>query len=432
MKGKLKIAYIVVGEDLTTPLLQRQVIELLGDIKQRIDDATITLFAFYGIPTIINHRPDIAKSKNFLNDLGIGLVIIPTICPWPIPNVKIKKTDVGWRPDLVWNRRAVRFFKVISLPAMSWIRLVGGYRLFHCRSYPSTSAAIFMKQFIRNTSVLFDPRSDFPEENVTAGSWGKESKDFKYWKSEEQRLLQLADAVACIGPTYVRHFRNNVESFNYFVVPNNVRCNDFKRDLSVRVKVRRLLGIEDHEAVFVYLGDMTEHGWHQPRFYKTFYQSLAQHTGTFRFLFLVPKHSANLVSDAFRNENNIIVASPPYGKIAEYLAAADYGMMFLHQSKIAVGTKIGEYLAASLPIIVNENCIGAVELLKTHTNLGYNISLGLGDLDNFNRFCETDILKIKNMLRTGALLSAFALNYFDNSVIADRYAQQYRALASIC
>jgi hypothetical protein len=194
------------------------------------------------------------------------------------------------------------------------------------------------------------------------------------------------------------------------------------------VKVRGLLGIEDHEAVFVYLGDMTEHGWHRPGFYKTFHHNLARHIDAFRFLFLTPEHSANLVSDAFSSEDRIIVASPPYGKIAEYLAAADYGMMFLHHSKIAVGTKIGEYLAASLPVIVNENCIGAVELLERHANLGYKIHLGLGDLDDSNRFCETDALQINNLLRTDSLFGDFALNYFDNSVIAECYSQQYRTL----
>lgn len=428
MKQKTKIAYIVVGEDLTSPLLQRQVIELLGDIKQRMGEASITLFLFYGIPSIINHRRDIAKSRKVLSDLGISLAIIPTVCPWPIPNAKLNKTNVGWRPNSDWNRRAVRLFKVFSFPVLASIRLVGRFTIFHCRSYPSTSAAIFLKRFIPRTSVLFDPRSDFPEENVTAGHWRKESNDFKYWKSEERQLLKSSNVVACIGPTYVRHFRNNIASFNYFVAPNNVRCGEFKRDVSVRVKKREMLGIEDHDAVFTYLGDMTSNGWHRPDFYKKFYDTLAQCMNAFRFLFLVPKASANLVKDTFNGESRIIVASPPYGKISEYLAAADYGMMFLHQSKVAVGTKIGEYLAASLPIVVNENCIGAVSLLESNPNLGCKISLGLGDLDRSNHFCEANLVELNNVVKTANELSGFATNYFDNSRVADCYIKQYREL----
>jgi glycosyltransferase involved in cell wall biosynthesis len=425
---KLKIAYIVVGENLAVPLLRRQVVELLGDVKRNMGDGDITLFLFLGIATVLRLRADLQATRLRLRELGIPLVVIPTICPWPIPNFRFMKTN-RWQPKGAWNRWAVIFFKVLSFPVLAFLRLVGGYKIFHCRSYPATAAAIFLKQFITSTSVLFDPRSDFPEESVSAGSWGSESRDFKYWKKEEKRLLQASDVVACIAPSYVRHYQQSTESFNYFIAPNNVRCSEFKREPSVRNKIRRFLDFGDSDAVFTYLGDMTERAWHRPSFYRSFYDSLIQLTNAFRFLFLVPECSASFVKNVFRNDNRVVVVSPSFREIPEYLAAADYGMMFLHRAKIAVGTKISEYLAASLPIIVNENCIGAVELLERYPGLGCKVNLGLGELDSCQQCDENTIAHLRELLYAGDSLHEYAINHYDNSVIAKRYVEQYRRMA---
>lgn len=431
MTQKLKIAYIVVGEDLAQPLLRRQVVELLGDIKRLMGDGDITLFLFLEILTVFRCRADLRATRLQLREHGIRLMLIPTVCPWPIPNLKLIKTSVGWRwrPVTAWNRWASSLFKGFSLPPLAFIRLVGGFKIFHCRSYPSTSAAIFLKQLIASTAVLFDPRSDFPEENVAAGSWGDGSRDFKYWKREERRMLQAADSVACIGPSYVTHYQKNTESFNYFIAPNNVRCGEFKRDPSARKEIRELLNIGDHDAVFVYIGDMTERAWHRPSFYKSFYDALASQTQAFRFLFLVPEYSARLLRDAFRDDKKVIVVSPSYREIAEYLAAADYGMMFTHKARTAVGTKIFEYLAASLPFVINENCVGAVELLERHPGFGCKVNLGLGDLDSCRQFDENTMTRLHGLLNSVDSLSEYAVEHFDNSAVAKSYVEQYRKMA---
>ncbi len=421
---KGKVAYLVVGENLNSELLRRQVVELLGVVKSKEPNLDVTLFLFHGVLTLINRRNDIRQSKKILKDLDIRLVVIPNICPWPVPNLRFIKTDVGWRPYSIWNRFAASLFTVLTLPLMLILRLVLGYKLYHCRSYPATSAAIALKHIVPDTSVIFDPRSDFPEENVTSGSWSLNSKNFLYWKSAEKRFLINANAVALIGPTYLEHYMNNVSSFSYFYVPNNVDFSFFKRNSSTRVIVRKELAIDEDEKVYVYLGGMSRSGWHRPDFYVEFYDQLERMGIRFKILFIVPKFVLNIVKKAFDKRAKIIVVSIDFSDVGKYLSAADYGVMFLHKSKIAVGTKIGEYLSASLPIIVNNNCIGACRLINEHPMLGKIITLGLGDLDTVVDVTNEQVA-FQPMQQS---ISDFALNYFDNSAIANQYLRKYKEL----
>lgn len=431
MVDRPKVGYLVVGENLNSDLLVRQVVELLGDIKAKAEDIEITVFSFQGVLTIYNHRKDNSFTRERLKNLGIRFFVIPNICPWPVPNLSFKKTDVGWRPNGTWNKVAVLFFQWLSLPVMIFLRVFCGYKLFHCRSYPATSIAIFLKKFISDTAVLFDPRSDYPEENVTAGVWGDESKTFYFWKDAERRFLKKADAVACIGPTYVDHYRKNLESFNYFISPNNVSCRKFQRNLAHRRKIRADFGIAESEHTYIYLGGMSNHGWHRPDFYLKFYDRLSKMTENFKFIFLVPKHAAGIVEDAFGSRKNVFVISPELDEVGKYLSAADFGMMFFHTSKIAVGTKIGEYMAASLPVVVNKNCIGAVELIKNNQELGCVVGLGLGDLDLKDEFNENDFGLLGKLLRSDDKIFNFAQSYFDNEKVSDVYVKQYRRLLDL-
>ncbi len=428
MKKSLKIAYLITGENLASPLLRRQVVELLGDIRRLITDGQITVFLFYSVPAILAHRNDIAVSRKRFSESGIRLVVVPTLCPWPLPNPRIKRTPTGWRPVAVWGRWSIRFFKLLSLPILAWLRVARGYRLFHCRSYPSTSAAVFLKHFVPSTSVLFDPRSDFPEENVTAGNWKRDSRQFRYWKQEETRLLEKSDYVACIGPSYVNAFQKSAASFNYFIAPNNVRCDEFRRKIAQRESLRHSLSIHDDEFVFTYLGTLTATGWHRPAFYLAFYEQLAKLNLRFQFLILVPDAQASLVKHVFHGQKGVIVASPSHDEVGTYLTVADAGMMFFHQAKIALGTKIPEYLAASLPVIVNENCRGAVDLIDRNPELGMIVNLGLGGMDDRLQV-DSDILeRLRERARSPESLAAYAADTFDNAAIARQYALKYRTM----
>ena len=62
------------------------------------------------------------------------------------------------------------------------------------------------------------------------------------------------------------------------------------------------------------------------------------------------------------------------------LSVIDYGLLYLDKEKIALGTKIAEYIVMGVPIIINENIQSAADLVREH-NCGEIVNIGLGDLD---------------------------------------------------
>lgn len=420
----MKIGYIVVGEDITSPLLQRQVVELLIEIKKSNPDVEIAIFNFQSFFSILNHYKDLRSLSSILRIKKIRHFVIPNICPWPIPSLKFKKLAVGWRPYTVWNRLAAKVFSVAALPFFFVFQKIMGCNIFHCRSYPATLAAIKYKGLFHHTKVIFDPRSDFPEEGVTAGYWMENGKDFNYWKSTEIDLLEKSNATALIGPTYLSHYNNSTSNFKYFLVPNNVDVNFFKRDLIARERIRRDLEIPDDALVFVYLGALTQDGWHRTEFYKKFYDKVIKKNKKYSLLLLIPEHNARSVKDIFFDSPRVRILSPDYNQVSKYLSVADIGLMFFHKRKIAVGTKIGEYLCCDIPVIVNGNCLGAVDLIEQNRDFGCVIGLGLGD-DDANVFIdEFKISELKNYRP-----SQKSTAYFDIKSIASRYKSQYDEIA---
>lgn len=429
MKYAQHVAYLTVGEDIYSPLLRRQVLELLCEIKRQNPYLQITLFSFLAFHTILNHREGLRQAREFMESSGIRLRIIPSLVPWPLPHFTFHKTDVGYRPHTIWTKAAARLLGLVVWPVMTYYYLFYGVKVFHCRSYPAAYVAILFKKLFCRTRVIFDPRSDFPEENVTAGSWRFGDKNFLFWKKAEKMILKSSDATACIAPSYLRTYKVISADSKYFLAPNNVDCKKFQRIENNQKSARKKLNIHDDELVFCYLGGLTSKGWHRADVYARVCETIALNADIkCRFLFIIPQHAASLLRNCLSLEvgKSIIIISPPYAEVPYYLAAADYGLMFLHRSKIAVGTKIGEYLAAGVPVIANKNCIGAYDLIA-EKQVGIILSMGLGDLDD-----SLDLEGLR-LIRKGDELSNWSVNvskiaktYFDNPAIAAKYCEQYQ------
>lgn len=431
MVAKKHIVYLIFNEDITSALIRRQVIELLEEIKSKAQEIDITLLAFLSPLSIVKRFSLLKKMKIDMAKKNVGLGIIPLPVPWPFPHFKFKRLDVGYRTHGYWSRWAIRILPVFVWPVMIYYRFVLNARIFHCRSYPTASAAVRLKQLnICPIKVIFDPRSDFPEENVTSGNWNKDDANYNFWKKLETVLLNQSDAVACIAKCYADEYKKIAPRAKIFFAPNNVDCKLFARDIDERKRLRKSLGVSDDELVFGYLGAMTSSGWHRPFLYRVLIESLLQTNIPFRFIFLVPRHSNAIIEREFKSHieaGRVILINPNYDEVGRYLSVCDYGVMLLHDKKNVVGTKIGEYLASGLPIIVNENCVGAVDLIAAEcVGLVFDVQN-----DPINDYRLNGLEKIAvgdRLLAWSQQVSYFAVDYFDNRIVASRYINQYNDL----
>lgn len=202
----IKIVYLTFGEILNAPLLRRQIVELLGEIRDLGPECHITVLSVLPLHTYLNHRKDNRVVRKLLGQYGIKFSILPTLVPCPLPNISLMKTDKGYRPDMRWTKLATIFLGLSMCPVIAYYYLIRGVKIFHCRSYPSSYAAVYSARLFSAIKVIFDPRSDFPEENITAGNWHSGDKDYLFWKGAEKIIIQRSGAVACISQSQLRGY----------------------------------------------------------------------------------------------------------------------------------------------------------------------------------------------------------------------------------
>ena len=422
-----KVLYLVVNEDITSPLLRRQVTELLSEeVSLSEGTAKIKILLFQSISSLVKRWNNLRNLRKELKSEGVLLTIVPSLVPWPIPNLRTKKTEVGHRPDGTWNRMAGKLFPYYAFPYIFYQNLIFNPNIIHSRSYPAALAAELFKNNFSSIKHVFDPRSDFPEENITAGRWATGSRDFRYWKSAEANILRSAEATACISDEYVDHFFRNVGQFSSFVAPNNVDIHKFRFDSRFRNLSRRELDWSSNDLVFVYLGGMSSDGWHRPEFYRRFIDLVRDSEPGAKLLLLVPSHANKVTENCFSGIEGVAIRNPAYAHVHSWLSVGDIGLMFLNRKKIAVGTKFSEYLAVGLPTLCNSNCIGTKRILSENPFAGFVTDLSLGGEDVTINTISSD--RIHDLKSDRKRLRKFAERQFSNEAVASRYLSVYKSL----
>jgi hypothetical protein len=127
----------------------------------------------------------------------------------------------------------------------------------------------------------------------------------------------------------------------------------------------------------------------------------------------------------------VTVVSPQYNDIEAYLSPADVGMMFLHKAKLFLSTKVVEYVAASLAVVLNRNCEGAASLVREHPEIGRIVDLGLGDLDMQHEFSEATVDRILDLRNAASLVEEFAHANIGNFTVATQHAAQYSRMNTL-
>jgi glycosyltransferase involved in cell wall biosynthesis len=405
----MNIAYLVWLEELGTPILEGQTVEVLEEIARDTPGHRLHLFAFQPVYRLLLRPGKVQEVRERMEAAGVSVTVIPVVS---IPQIDLFRAR--------WYVMPLVLLK--SLPALLTLCLLKRIQVLHCRSYPITWAAIWAKRLL-GVRVIFDPRSDFPEENVTAGNWRGTSPSHRIWKHLERTFLEEADATIAISRTYMTHYGDIADGVVFRVIPNNVDTGRFKTDTAFREDFRRERGIGKDTVVFCYCGSMGAH-WHTPDLYFEFIKGMRDLKVPHWTLFITQQHDVleRLMVERGIHADEAGVAACDFGDVARYLSAADFGLMLMRDPKIALGVKTVEYLALGLPVIANENARGAADLIRD-TGAG----LVLEDPGS------PDIEELESLVGRREDLSQecrrLAARHFSTGEVAKQYAQLYDDLA---
>jgi len=157
----INVAYLIWIEGLQSSIITGQVIELLKELRRHVKEGKLYLVAFQPVYRFLlrKKRANLKRVKAKLKENNIDLSLVPVIYP-------------RWWFSAKWYQ--IPLMLIQAFPVLLYFSAVRKVKLFHCRSYPVTLPALLVKKLF-GTKVSFDPRSPFPEENIVAGTWSKDS-----------------------------------------------------------------------------------------------------------------------------------------------------------------------------------------------------------------------------------------------------------------
>ena len=278
----------------------------------------------------------------------------------------------------------------------------------------------------KNFKIIFDADGLPIDERVDFSGLLTTSKQYKFFKNEENKMLFNADAVITRSQKAIDiHLKTIGNNFSekFSVVLNGRNLNFFVPNSELRNSTRKELNISEKEKVFVYCGSLgPQYGWNEMI---TIFQEYLKINSNSKFLILTgnTEFAKERIQDDISTK--IILKTVPFEEVPKYLCVADIAFAIREPKFSMQGVapiKLGEYLLMGLPTIASSG-IGDSEVL---INIVPNCFLFKhNDKNNIN----TAVNFIKNLDTTENLkIREFGVNYFSIEKSADSYIHSFNKL----
>lgn len=346
------------------------------------------------------------------------------------------KWGIAWQP-LEYHKKPPILssaFDAIALRRAA-IRLQRNERfdIVHCRSYIPAGAGLALKREF-GVRFLFDMRGFWPDEKVEGKSWNLSNplyaSVYRYFKRLESRLLRGADHIVSLTEAGKVQLLTRPELVGrdkpITVIPCCVDFDHFPLATeSARSAARDRLAIEAGVPVLAYLGSLGS--WYMLGEMLDFFKVYASRHAGARFLFVTlddPRAIRQAAAARGIDSKWLVIHPASRDEVPALLAAADLGIFFIKPvfSKTASSpTKMGEMLAAGLPIIANAG-VGDVEPMIGETGCGVAIR------EFTPRNYEEALDRLEELEGTATDRRDRALSSFDVGIGIKRYDRIYREL----
>jgi glycosyltransferase involved in cell wall biosynthesis len=306
--------------------------------------------------------------------------------------------------------------------------------LIHARSYIPAMAARWMKRRF-GIPYLFDMRGFWADERVEGGLWPQRNPVYRlvyhYFKRREAELLRDADAIVSLTEAGKRILLDRADraasGSPITIIPCCADLDAFPPPSSEdRRSARQALDIPPESNVVAYLGSTGT--WYLLGEMLDFFAVQRRLDPMSIFLVVTRDDPAPILAAAQARglpPDALLVRSASRQQVAEFLAAADYGLFFIKpcfSKKASSPTKLGEFLALGLPVVTNSG-VGDVDAVIEQSGAGVLV-------DRFDvRHYEAAIAAIGRLPRDTSRWRDKAKRWFDLNIGVERYAQIYSTLA---
>ncbi|WP_257293941.1 glycosyltransferase [Endozoicomonas sp. YOMI1] len=235
------------------------------------------------------------------------------------------------------------------------------------RGYLTGLVCWFLNRLFGITYV-FDPRSLYPLESLTAKLMHEHSIAFFFWMKIEKLVLFRAEKVLCVSNGMLRYYRRRYGYQRCVLIPcfssgeaqyGNISSTEFRNALGIP-KVKKLL---------LYFGSLNK-GWNNIEAYT---QILKQFPAEDYHILLVTQDAHQVRHSPLGQWDNVTTFNmqelPETIVLADCFRYADFGLVFMTRSRdwyTRLSVKFAEYTCQGLPVISN-NWVGeAAFLIRRH------------------------------------------------------------------
>lgn len=303
--------------------------------------------------------------------------------------------------------------------------------VFHCRGESAVSWASALGRYFTRAGIVADIRGAAPEELLfTRGYDHVDGADDRTRSDHAASMrclgdaLQRSGAVLSVSPGMIEWLAAlGVDAERLYYVPCCVSGPTYSsRD---RAAVRTRLGL-DGKQVFAYLGTVTGYQ-HIADGVVRFFRALARCSPAAHLLCISSDDDAMRAALAAGQIDpaRTTVIRLHQDQVAAVLSAADAGLLLRAPSRLnslSQPTKLAEYLAAGVPVIVSRG-VGRVDQLVAQWNAGLTVEL-------FDRTDEEVAAEARDVLerieRDEECMRANALRLCDEQFLWSRYIDRTR------
>jgi hypothetical protein len=247
--------------------------------------------------------------------------------------------------------------------ALAWV-VPRGSRVV-ARSYFS-ALAVALLQRVKPLEFVFDTRSQFVQENVSAGRLRPGSGAHRRWLEIESSLLNRAVKVLAVSEAQARYYREIAPNACLQVIPCFCQPDERLLGADMREDGRRQMGFMPHDTVVCYYGSL-DHKWNNIRMYADFFADCLEQG--IRICVITPS-ADELRADTRLNRPEAFIAQIDDSlRARQLIAACDHGVIIMKKAddwESRLGVKFVEYLGAGLQVLVGEWVGAAADTVRCH------------------------------------------------------------------